>query len=122
MPAGRAGQAVRQLRGEAVHLCVDAGALQHLQAGDAGRDGGRVAGHRPGLIGRTERRHLLHDLLAAAVRADRQAAADDFAERGQVRPDRLVVLKPGVRLRRAVMEAEGRNDLVVNDEGAVLPR
>ncbi len=67
------------------------GLAQHLQAGDA-RPRWRP-GCRPScrLDRRAERRDLLHDVLAAAVSADRQAAADDFAERRQIGLDGGVI-------------------------------
>ena len=42
---------------------------------------------RSRLIDRAERRDALHQVRAPAVRGHRQAAADDLAERGQVRLD-----------------------------------
>src|SRR5437588_4362110 len=45
----------------------------------------RIARERAGLINRTLGRQLIHDLGASAERAHRQATADDFAERSEVR-------------------------------------
>ncbi|MNT74941.1 hypothetical protein D3C72_2137980 [compost metagenome] len=55
-------------------------------------------------------------MLAAAVSADRQTAADDLAECGQVRGNIFVVIKTRIGLCRAVVEAESGDHLIVNDE------
>ena len=51
---------------------------------DAGGRRQRIAAERAGLKDFAGRQDVLHDVGAAAVGADRQAAADDFAERRQV--------------------------------------
>ena len=50
---------------------------------------------RAGLIDGAERGDVIHEVGAAAVRADGQAAADDFAEAGEVGVDIEIV--PGRR-------------------------
>ena len=55
------------------------------QRGQAGRHRQRVARERAGLVHRPVGRDVRHQVGAAAVRADRQPAADDLAERRQVR-------------------------------------
>ena len=82
------------------------------QRGEAGGRGQRVAGQRAGVEHRPERRQRLHDVAAPADRADRQAAADDLAERGQVGHD--VVLG----LRAAVAEPEPGDHLVEHQQRA----
>ena len=57
----------------------------------------RIARERAGLVDRTGRRDQLHDIGAAAIGADRQAAADDLAEAGQVRPDAEHLLRAARR-------------------------
>src|SRR3546814_19162023 len=47
----------------------------------------RIAGQRAGLIDRAEWCELFHHRALAAERADRQTAADDLAERDQIRLD-----------------------------------
>ena len=54
------------------------------------RDG--IARKRACLVDGAERRDVLHDVAAPAERADRHAAADDLAERRQVRPDAVQLL------------------------------
>ena len=56
---------------------------------------------------------MLHDVGAAAVRADRQAAADDLAEAGQIGPD------AEERLRAAGRRAEAGDHLVEDQQDAV---
>ncbi len=76
------------------------------------RIGGERTAMRQGRLARARIEHR-HDILAAADRADRKAAADDFAERGQVRidvPDAL----------RAAIAEPKRDDLVENQERADL--
>ena len=60
---------------------------QTAEAPEPGRHRERVPRQRAGLVDRAGRRHQLHQIGAAAVGADRQAAADDLAEAGQIRPD-----------------------------------
>ena len=67
----------------------------------------------PGLIDRTGRRDQLHQIGAAAVRADRQAAADDLAEAGEIGPDCRT------RLRAAGGGAEARDHFVEDQQSAV---
>ncbi|MNI69198.1 hypothetical protein D3C73_1249340 [compost metagenome] len=109
-------QAFGQADCQPLHFFVHACALQYFKTGDSGRDGGRVAGHGSGLVSRSQRSDLLHDMLAAAVSADRQAASNDFAECGQVRDDILMIAETRIGLGRAVMETESGDDFVVNDQ------
>ena len=57
---------------------------------------------------------LLHDVAPAAERADRHAAADDFAERRQVGLDAVQ------RLRAAERDAKARHHFVEDQHAAVL--
>ena len=82
----------------------------------AGGDGERVARQRSRLVHGAERRHLSHELSRAAVRADRQPAADDLAEAREVGADAVERLGPAVR------HAETRDDLVEDQDGAVRVR
>jgi hypothetical protein len=80
---------------------------------EPGRHRHRVARQRAGLVDRPGRRDQVHDVGAAAVGADRQAAADDLAEAGQVRPH------AEDRLRAAGRRAEARDHLVEDEQDAV---
>jgi hypothetical protein len=53
------------------------------------------------LIDGPERRDPLHDVAASAVRADRQTAADDLAERGQVGRNAEALLRAAIRQPKA---------------------
>ena len=55
----------------------------------------------------------LHDVGAAGDGGERKAAADDLAERGQIRRDAVVLLGAAVR------EPEPRHDLVEDQRDAV---
>jgi hypothetical protein len=79
----------------------------------SGRHRQRVAGERAGLVDRAGRRHLAHQVAAAAEGAGRQAAADHLAEGGQVRPDaeQLLGAAPG--------HPEAGHHLVEDEERAV---
>jgi hypothetical protein len=75
-----------------------------LERCDAGGHGERVAAEGAGLVDRTERREVVHDVRPAAERADRQAAADDFPESGQVGDDLLDLLHAAAcAMRKPVM-------------------
>ena len=73
-----------------------------------------IAAERAGLKHFAGRQHVLHDLGPAAVGADGQAAADDFAER------REVGLDAEQRLRTAVGHAEAGHHFVADQQRAVL--
>ncbi len=73
----------------------------------------RVPGERPGLIHGAGRCDELHDLAPAAVRADREPAADHLAECRQVGLDAVQ------RLRAAGMHAEAGHHLVEDQQRAV---
>src|SRR5213592_2328413 len=108
-PALEAGAACVERR---VHVLL----AELAESRQAGGDGERVARQRSRLIHGAERRHLSHELPPAAVRADRQPAADDLAEAREVGTDAVE------RLGAAVRHAESRNDLVEDQEGAVRVR
>ena len=86
--------------------------VSSFERGETGGGGQRVAGQRSGVEHRAQRRQRLHDLAASTDGADRQPAADDLAERGQV--GRHVVHG----LRTAVTEAEAGDDLVEHQQRA----
>ena len=68
----------------------------------------------PGLVNWPERRELIHDFRTTAEGADRQAAADDFAERGQVG------LNPVDFLGAAARDAKAGHDFVEDEKRAML--
>ena len=70
----------------------------------------------PGLVDGAGGRDLLHDLSPAAVRADRQAAADDLAEAGDVRLDAVQLL------RAAASDTEARDHFIEDQQRSVLAR
>src|ERR1700680_812513 len=59
---------------------------------------------------------MVHELGAAAISRDRKAAADNFAERGEVRFDFEKLL------RRSVVETKTGNDFVDDQQRAILFR
>ena len=67
--------------------------FQLSQRRDPGCHGQRISGERSCLIHRTERRNHVHQLCAAAISADRQPAADDLAERGEIGLDLVELLR-----------------------------
>ena len=73
----------------------------------------RISRKRPRLIHRTQRRDLAHDVGASAVGRHRQAAADNLAERRQIRPDAETLLRAAQR------HAEARHHFVENQQRAV---
>ncbi len=92
---------------------MEAGYGQPFQRGQAGRHGDRVPGQRSGLVDRTEGGQLLHDVAAPAEGAHRHAAADDLAERGQVRANAVALLRATAR------DAEAGHHLVEDQHRAV---
>ena len=84
-----------------------------LERRESGRHRDRVAGKRAGLVDRPERGQPFHDVAAPAEGADRHAAADDLAERRQVRPDAIE------RLRAAGGDAKAGHDLVEDQHHAM---
>ena len=84
---GRACQPVGQPGGELLEPVVGIRVAEHLERGDAGGRGQRIAAERAGLKDLAGRQHVVHDLGPAAVGAHRQPAADDLAQRGQVGRD-----------------------------------
>ena len=95
---------------------VETGRREALQRFDAGAHGQRIARERAGLIDRPERRDALHQVLPAAIGGYGQAAADDFAERGQIGLD------AEMSLRAAVAKPKAGDHLVENQQRAVAPR
>ena len=73
-----------------------------------------IAGERAGLIDRAVGREHVHDVGATTEGADGQAAADDFAERGEVRRDSVQFLHA------AFGDAEAGHDFVEDEQRAVF--
>jgi len=105
------GQATGQGRQPRVQVRCPLDPAQHGQA-RGGRE--RISAQRTGLIHRTGGGDPAHEIGAASVGADRQPAAQDLAQRGQVRPDPIHLLRP------ARGQAEARHDLVEDQDRAVL--
>ena len=82
---------------------------QHRQPG-RGRE--RVPGQRPGLVDVADRRQPLHQLGATAEGRERQTAADDLAEDGQVGQDAVALLRAAAR------DAEAGDHLVEDEQRA----
>ena len=83
------------------------------ERGDAGGGGQRIAAQRAGLKDFAGRQHVVHDVGPAAVGADRQAAADDLAQRGQIGRD------AEQRLGAAIGHAKAGHHLVEDQQRAV---
>ena len=58
--------------------------IQRLERGQPGRHGEGIPGQRPGLVDRTGRRHLLHDVSPSTVRPDRKAAPQHLAQASEI--------------------------------------
>ena len=87
---------------------------QNLELRQPCRHRDRVAGQRARLIHRAARRDLFHQRARARVRADRHAAANDLAKGDQIGTHAEVFLRAARR------KAEARDDLVKDQEAAVL--
>ena len=105
-------QAVDQALGAGGEPRMKARFADGLEGGQAGGDRDRIAGQRAGLIDRADRSELVHDLGAAAEGADRHAAADHLAERGEVGADAEQLL------RAAEVDAEAGHHFVENQQRA----
>ena len=86
---------------------VEARRLDQLERREPGGHRDRIAAQRAGLVDRAARRDLLHQVAASAVGADRHAAADDLAERRQVRRD-AVAAPARRRARRGIRSSPRR--------------
>ena len=85
-------QAFHQSGGVALQFIIETGCLQASERLQAGAHGQWIAGEGAGLINRAVGRDLAHNLFAAAVSADRQSAADNFTEAGQIGHDAETLL------------------------------
>ena len=83
-PAER-GEAILEDGRVPLELVVDGTVAQTPQHREARCRGERVPGERARLVDGAGRREQIHDLGPAAERGERQPAADDLAEHGQVR-------------------------------------
>ena len=91
---GALAQPVGESRGTSLQVRVKIRpAANLLHHGDPGGHRQRIPRQRPGLIDRSFRRDLFHDIAAAAVSAYGQPAADDLPERGQIGEDAVKLLR-----------------------------
>ena len=111
---GRRAQAGFQPRAELLEALVRRVVAQRAERARAGGRGQRIAAERAGLKHLAGRQHVVHDLGAAAVGPDGQAAADDLAERRQVGLDAQPLLRP------AIGHAEAGHHFVADQQRAVL--
>src|SRR6266404_1994578 len=110
---GSVSQAGFQLLAKLFEALVNVGALEFFQGGNACCHCQRVPTQRAGLIDRSDRREVIHDLRPSAESADRQAATDDFSETRQIRRDVEALLRP------ARTEPEAGHDFIENEERAL---
>ena len=87
-----------------------------VESRDARRHGDGIAGERAGLVRVAIRREMLHDLARAAKAADGHAAADHFAECGQIGQD------AGQLRDAAARQAEAGDHFIEYQQCAVLAR
>ena len=93
-----------------LELLVDGRIAEAPQDGDARGGGERISGQGPGLVHVPARCEAIHDLGSAAERGQRQPAADDLPEDGEVRHDAEQFL------RAASGNAEAGDDLVEHEQ------
>ena len=113
--ARRLRQTLHQPVRRAARCAWKPGASSAVERRESRRHRHGVPGQRAGLVDRAERRDVLHDVAAAAEHADRHAAADDLAERREVGPDAVELLRAALR------DAEAGHDLV-EDQHRAVPR
>ena len=95
-----------------LELVVDARVAQAPEHRQAGRGRERIAGERPRLVDVAGRREPAHDLGTPAERGERQPAADDLAQDGQIGADAEPLL------RAAAADPEAGDDLVEDEQRA----
>ena len=86
------------------------------QGSDPGGHGQRIPRQGPRLIHRPGRRNAGHDVLSAAIGADRQPAADYFAETDQIRLDAETGLGAAER------HPEPGHHFIENQQNAIVRR
>src|SRR5207244_13127666 len=86
---------------------------EFLQLRKSCRQGERIPGKCSRLINWSIGRKLIHDFRGATERAHRQTAANDFAERSQIRPNSIKLLCAASR------DAETGHNFIENQESAV---
>mmetsp|Transcript_11265 Transcript_11265/g.28891 ORF Transcript_11265/g.28891 Transcript_11265/m.28891 type:complete len:438 (+) Transcript_11265:144-1457(+) len=106
--------ALDQGLGDLVQVLVGTGLAQDLQGLNASGHGQGVSGQGAGLVHGARGRNHLHDVAAAAVRANREATADDLAHGSQVGGHSEVLLGA------ALGDAEAGHNLVEAQQGALL--
>ena len=111
---GRFLDAFSQTLGGGFELFVSARALEQLEGLDARSHGQGVSAEGARLIHRASGSHHFHDVLAAAVGAHRQTAANHLAHGGEVGGDS----KAG--LGSAIGDAEASHHFVEHQQGAVF--
>ena len=84
---GRSAESSLQARPVTLKLCIGRVIPKFEERGGAGGDRQGISGERAGLEHLPRREHVVHDIGAATVGAQRQTAPDDLAERGEIRPD-----------------------------------
>ncbi len=104
-----------ELRAQGFELFPAVLGRQHIQCGDAARHGHGIAGESARLVGVAVGGEARHDPPRARERAHRHAAADHFAEGGEIRNDTQPLG------RAAAGEPKAGNDLVEDEERAMLP-
>ena len=85
--ARRGSEAVGQLSCALAELFVKTRRVDEFQRREAGRHRDRVPGQGSCLVDRAVGRDVRHDVGTAAERGGRHAAADDLAQRGEIRLD-----------------------------------
>src|SRR5205085_5526763 len=80
-----------------LELLVDVRVAQAAQNSKSGCGRERVPAQGPGLVDRAARREQLHHVPAAAEGCERQAAADDLSQDGEVRHDAETLLRAAAR-------------------------
>ena len=114
MPAPARGrrQPPHQYVGRGLKPLMKSGRRHEFERGEAGDHRHRIAGQRARLVDGAQGRELLHDVAPSAECADRHAAADDLAERGEIRAHAVE------RLRAAQGDAKAGHHLVEDQQCA----
>src|SRR5690606_3751985 len=111
---GRALQAGDQTLRTGLQSLVETRLAENLQRSQARRHSHRTARQRAGLVHAAQRRDALHDVAPTTESTDWHAAADDLAQRGEVRRH------AGQALHALRADAEAGHDLVEDQHRTVL--
>src|SRR5260363_299809 len=95
-------------------ILIETGRLDAIKRVKVGGDGHGIARARSCLIHRAKRRKMRHNIAPSAKGGERETAADNFPQAGQIGPNTVQ------RLRAAERDPKTADDFIKNQHGAVF--